>query len=54
MSLSHNGTINIEDGIGMYVKNGTTLTTETSILNINKGTGIYVDGGLLTSEQLEI
>ncbi|GAA6323371.1 hypothetical protein F350042L8_04690 [Fusobacterium ulcerans] len=46
MTLNHNGTVTTEGGIGIYVKNGTTLTTGTSILNIsNGGTGIYVEQG---------
>ncbi len=46
-SLNHNGTVTTEGGIGIYVKNGTTLTTGESTLNIsNGGTGVYIDGGI--------
>ncbi|MCB8564692.1 autotransporter-associated N-terminal domain-containing protein [Fusobacterium ulcerans] len=47
MTLNHNGTVTTEGGIGIYVKNGTTLTTGESTLNIsNGGTGVYIDGGI--------
>ena len=47
MTLNHNGTVITEGGIGIYVKNGTTLTTGESTLNIsNGGTGVYIDGGI--------
>ncbi|WP_339007583.1 autotransporter-associated N-terminal domain-containing protein [Fusobacterium varium] len=45
IDLTHNGTVNTVGGIGIYVANGTALTTGKSVLNINGGTGIYVDGG---------
>ena len=46
MTLNHNGNITTEGGIGIYVKNGTTLATGTSTLNIsNGGTGVYIEQG---------
>ena len=46
INLTHNGTVNTTaGGIGIYVDNGTALTTGTSVLNINGGTGVYVAGG---------
>ncbi|BBA51194.1 putative autotransporter [Fusobacterium varium] len=46
MTLNHNGNITTEGGIGIYVKNGTTLTTGTSTLNISSGgTGVYIEQG---------
>ncbi len=32
MTLNHNGTVTTESGIGIYVTNGTTFTTGTSVL----------------------
>ena len=43
--LKHNGVVTTEDGVGIYVNKGNSLTTENSTININKGTGIYVNGG---------
>ena len=39
-------TVTTENGIGIYVANGTTLTTGTTVLNVkNGGTGVYIDQG---------